>query len=139
MAPGAMFSQPPPEPGADFNVVMIGAGVSLTDSPGLSDMADGFCRTSCSVLMKVPGSEFNAVTLAILSDAEFSHSFRFEHKLGPRLKVTALIDPSTARAEQVLDGKRQSFVESAYRDTKVFKTIEDYHNYLDAQNQADPE
>lgn len=25
-----MFRQPPPEPGADFNVVMIGAGVSLT-------------------------------------------------------------------------------------------------------------
>lgn len=29
-APDAMFRQPPPEPGADFNVVMIGAGVSLT-------------------------------------------------------------------------------------------------------------
>ena len=28
MAPGAMFSHPPPEPGADFNVVMVGAGVS---------------------------------------------------------------------------------------------------------------
>lgn len=28
MAPGAMFSYPAPEPGADFNVVMIGAGVS---------------------------------------------------------------------------------------------------------------
>lgn len=26
MAPTAMNSQPPPEPGADFNVVMIGAG-----------------------------------------------------------------------------------------------------------------
>jgi hypothetical protein len=30
MAPdGAMFSHPAPEPGMDFNVVMIGAGVSL--------------------------------------------------------------------------------------------------------------
>ena len=29
LAPGAMFSHPPPEPGADFNVVMVGAGVSL--------------------------------------------------------------------------------------------------------------
>ena len=29
MAPGPMSSQPPPEPGADFNIVMIGAGVSL--------------------------------------------------------------------------------------------------------------
>lgn len=33
MAPDAMFRQPPPEPGADFNVVMIGAGVSLTFNP----------------------------------------------------------------------------------------------------------
>lgn len=32
-APDAMFRQPPPEPGADFNVVMIGAGVSLTFNP----------------------------------------------------------------------------------------------------------
>jgi hypothetical protein len=55
-----------------------------------------------------------------------SHSFRLEHKLGPRLKVVALIDPSISRAESVLDGKRQSFVESAYKDTKTFKTIEDF-------------
>lgn len=33
MAPdGAMFSHPAPEPGSDFNVVMIGAGVSLVSS-----------------------------------------------------------------------------------------------------------
>mgnify|MGYP006876476523 CR=1 FL=1 len=68
-----------------------------------------------------------------------SHSFRFEHKLGPRLKVTALIDPSTARAEKVLEGKRQSFVESAYRDTQVFKTIEDYHAAVKSANGKQPE
>lgn len=73
------------------------------------------------------------------SVADLSHSFRFEHKLGPRLKVTALIDPSTARAEQVLEGKRQSFVESAYRDTKVYKTIEDYHVALNATKTKAPE
>lgn len=55
-----------------------------------------------------------------------SHSFRLEHKLGPRLKVVALIDPSIPRAESVLDGKKASFVESAYKDTKTFKTIEDF-------------
>jgi hypothetical protein len=53
-----------------------------------------------------------------------SHSFRLEHKLGPRLKVVALIDPSPARAEAVLAGKRASFVESAYKDTKVYPTVE---------------
>lgn len=68
-----------------------------------------------------------------------SHSFRFEHKLGPRLKVTALIDPAIARSEKVLEGKRQSFVESAYRDTKTYKTIEDYHAALKASGSEFPE
>jgi hypothetical protein len=68
-----------------------------------------------------------------------SHSFRFEHKLGPRLKVTALIDPAIARSEQVLEGKRQSFVESAYKNTKTYKTIEDYYADLKKQGKPDPE
>lgn len=54
-----------------------------------------------------------------------SHSFRLEHKLGPRLKVVGLVDPSTERAERVLAGKRASFVESAYKDTIVYSNIED--------------
>jgi hypothetical protein len=74
-----------------------------------------------------------------VADLILSHSFRFEHKLGPRLKVVALIDPSTARAETVLEGKRASFVESAYRDTKVFKTIEEYHAFLKSSKAGDPE
>ncbi|ODO11588.1 hypothetical protein I350_00370 [Cryptococcus amylolentus CBS 6273] len=105
MAPdGAMFSYPPPSPGEDFNVVMIGAGNIMFGS----------------------------------DEGPWNHSFRFEHKLGPRLKVTALIDPSIGRSEAVLDGKRQSFVESAYKDTKVYRTIEDYHADLRAKNQYDP-
>lgn len=53
--------------------------------------------------------------------------------------MTALIDPAIARSEKVLEGKRQSFVESAYRDTKTYKTIEDYHADLKKAGQADPE
>ncbi|OXB39073.1 hypothetical protein LQV05_004138 [Cryptococcus neoformans] len=102
--PVRMDTQPPPEPGADFNVVMIGAGNIMFGS----------------------------------DEGPWNHSFRFEHKLGPRLKVTALIDPSIERAEKVLDGKRQSFVESAYKDTKVYKTIEDYHADLKNQGVQDP-
>lgn len=71
-----------------------------------------------------------------MPNAHASHSFRLEHKLGPRLKVPALIDPSVARAEKVLEGKRASFVESAYRDTKVYKTIEDYHAQLKTEDRA---
>nr|XP_031862719.1 uncharacterized protein CI109_001731 [Kwoniella shandongensis]KAA5529791.1 hypothetical protein CI109_001731 [Kwoniella shandongensis] len=100
-----MDTHPPPEPGADFNVVMIGAGNIMFGS----------------------------------DEGPWNHSFRFEHKLGPRLKVTALIDPSTARAEKVLEGKRQSFVESAYKDTKVFKTIEDYHSFLHGSKAKAPD
>ncbi|KAK0538830.1 hypothetical protein OC834_000282 [Tilletia horrida] len=73
----AMDKQEPPAPGADFNVVIVGA------------------------------------------------------KLGPRLKVTALIDPSAARANKVLGVKRNSFVLSAYKDTVVYPNIEAYFKNLD--------
>ena len=73
------------------------------------------------------------------ADEILSHSFRFEHKLGPRLKVVALIDPSVARAEKVLEGKRQSFVETAYRETQVFRTIEDYHAALKGSKGPQPQ
>ena len=41
-----------------------------------------------------------------------------EHKLGPRLLVTALIDPNAKTRAAVLQAKRDSFVRSAYIDTK---------------------
>lgn len=99
-----MNAHPAPEPGSDFNVVMIGAGNIMFGS----------------------------------DEGPWNHSFRFEHKLGPRLKVTALIDPSVARSEKVLEGKRASFVLSAYEKTKAYKTIEDYHADLEAGNSPTP-
>lgn len=47
-------------------------------------------------------------------------------KLGLRLKVVALIDPATERAAAVLQKKCDSFVVSAYRDTRVYKTLDDF-------------
>jgi predicted dehydrogenase len=47
-------------------------------------------------------------------------------KLGRRLKVVALIDPVVERATSVLQKKCESFVVSAYQDTRVFKTFEDF-------------
>lgn len=47
-------------------------------------------------------------------------------KLGRRLKVVALIDPAIERATSVLQKKCDSFVVSAYQDTRVFKTFEDF-------------
>lgn len=91
-APTAMDKMEPPKPGADFNVVIIGAG----------------------------NINFGS------DEGPWNHSFRLEHKLGPRLKVTALIDPSAARAEAALTVKRNSFVLSAYKDTIVYPTFADY-------------
>ena len=50
----------------------------------------------------------------------------FLSKLGLRLKVVALIDPATERAATVLQKKCDSFVVSAYRDTRVYKTLDDF-------------
>ncbi|OSX65282.1 hypothetical protein POSPLADRAFT_1135040 [Postia placenta MAD-698-R-SB12] len=59
-------------------------------------------------------------------EGPWNHSFRFEHKLGPRLKVVALIDPAIDRATAVLQKKCETFVRSAYENTRVFRTLEDF-------------
>ncbi|TFK98935.1 putative oxidoreductase C terminal-domain-containing protein [Pterulicium gracile] len=59
-------------------------------------------------------------------EGPWNHSFRFEHKLGPRLKVTALIDPAIERATSVLQKKCDSFVRSAYEDTRVYKSLDEF-------------
>ncbi|WOO84424.1 putative protein [Vanrija pseudolonga] len=92
-----------------------------------------------------PGGDFEIVmvgagNIMFGSDAgPWNHSFRLEHKLGPRLKVTALIDPNTDRANAILEKKRASFVEPAYRDTIVYRTIEDYHDALNKSGKEQPE
>ncbi|KAF7791305.1 hypothetical protein EIP86_002319 [Pleurotus ostreatoroseus] len=47
-------------------------------------------------------------------------------KLGPRLKVVALIDPAVDRAAAVLQKKCDTFVRSAYEHTRVFRTLDDF-------------
>ncbi|KAI6132097.1 putative oxidoreductase C terminal-domain-containing protein [Pisolithus croceorrhizus] len=59
-------------------------------------------------------------------EGPWNHSFRFEHKLGLRLKVVAIVDPAIERANAVLKQKRDSFVVSAYQNTRVFKTLDDF-------------
>jgi predicted dehydrogenase len=72
------------------------------------------------------------------AEGPWNHSFRLEHKLGPRLKVTALIDPNLDRARQVVDDKCKSFVRSAYENCKFFKTLEDYNTALEADKLPKP-
>ena len=59
-------------------------------------------------------------------EGPWNHSTRLERKLGPRLRVVALIDPDAERARRVLKTKCQSFVLSAYKDTVVYPTFKDY-------------
>ncbi|BFZ59386.1 hypothetical protein YB2330_000395 [Saitoella coloradoensis] len=87
-----MDHAPPPAPGPDFKVAIIGAG----------------------------GINFGS------AEGPWNHSFRLEHKLGPRLKVTALIDPHKPTSDKVLALKRQSFVEKAYAATKQYASLNEY-------------
>lgn len=60
-----------------------------------------------------------------LSTPRSSHS-----KLGPRLKVVALIDPAVDRAQAVLQKKCESFVVSAYKDTRIYKSLDDFIKHM---------
>ncbi|KAI5123351.1 hypothetical protein M0805_001772 [Coniferiporia weirii] len=78
------------------------------------------------------GDDFNVVFVGAgnimfgSDEGPWNHSFRFEHKLGPRLKVVALIDPAIERAQSVLQKKCDSFVYSAYKDTRIFKSLDEF-------------
>jgi len=81
----------------------------------------------------IPGSDdFNVVFIGAgnimfgSDEGPWNHSFRFEHKLGPRLKVVALIDPAVERAQAVLQKKCESFVVSAYHETRIFKSLDEF-------------
>lgn len=84
-------------------------------------------------VFQIPGSDdFNVVFVGAgnimfgSDEGPWNHSFRFEHKLGPRLKVVALIDPNVDRATTVLFKKRETFVRSAYEKTRIFTTLEEF-------------
>ncbi|ORY75361.1 putative oxidoreductase C terminal-domain-containing protein [Leucosporidium creatinivorum] len=63
----------------------------------------------------------------------WDHSFRLEHKLGPRLKVVGIVEPNRATAEAVLTRKRGSFVVSAYQDTEIYSSFDEYVEKLNPE------
>ncbi|BGP45782.1 hypothetical protein JCM10450v2_001612 [Rhodotorula kratochvilovae] len=79
-----------------------------------------------------PGAPFNLVFVGAgninfgSDEGPWDHSFRLENRLGPRLKVIAIIDPAEAVAKKRLDVKRSSFVEMAYRDTRICPSLDDF-------------
>ncbi|KAJ3486611.1 hypothetical protein NLI96_g4135 [Meripilus lineatus] len=92
------------------------------------------------VVLELETSLFNEVLSAYTpfpvgsDEGPWNHSFRFEHKLGPRLKVVALIDPAVERAASVLQHKCETFVKSAYENTRIFRSLDDYVKGMDAKD-----
>ncbi|KAJ2930806.1 hypothetical protein H1R20_g6280, partial [Candolleomyces eurysporus] len=83
--------------------------------------------------LRLPGhSDFNVLFIGAGNimfgspEGPWNHSFRLEHKLGPRLKVVGLVDPNTQRAAEALEKKRGSFVVAAYQGTHICKTLDDF-------------
>ena len=79
-----------------------------------------------------PGEDFRVLIVGAgnimfgSDEGPWNHSFRLEHKLGPRLKVTALVDPNSERSKQTLHFKNNSFVTPAYKDTEVYPDLQSY-------------
>ncbi|KAL8293355.1 hypothetical protein RQP46_000056 [Phenoliferia psychrophenolica] len=112
-----------PKPGADFNLVFIGAGGINFVSPhrlGESKEVRKVSSASKGRMQPPQGSV----------EGPWDHSFRLEHKLGPRLKVIAIIDPAHATAAAVLERKRASFVVSAYANTRIYASFDDFMKEL---------
>ena len=116
----------------DFNVVFVGAGnIMFGASPPrhISCTLEITLRASSQVRTRVPGTTPSASNSAFFLDclsAYTRHAETPHSKLGPRLKVVALIDPAVERATAVLQKKCETFVRSAYENTRVFKTLEDF-------------
>lgn len=58
------------------------------------------------------------------AEGPWNHSQRLEQKFGKRLKIVGLVDPAVARAQEVLDKKKQSIAALAYEGTKIFADVQ---------------
>ncbi|POW15976.1 hypothetical protein PSHT_06914 [Puccinia striiformis] len=96
-----------------YNVLFIGAGVKS------------------SVPMKELITSHESYSFC-LSRREFSdqgpwnHSVRLEHKLQTRMHVVGIIDPAIHRAKEVMTVKCATFVEAAYKDAKLCKSLDEF-------------
>lgn len=67
-------------------------------------------------------------------------TFRVDLKkrLGPRLKVDAVIDINGPRAETALTEKRKSFVHEAYANTVVLPDVEEFKRRISIGEAQEP-
>ncbi|OCF39521.1 NAD binding dehydrogenase [Kwoniella heveanensis CBS 569] len=63
---------------------------------------------------------------------------RIEAKLGPRLKVDAVIEVNPPRAEEALKIKRESFVRDAYKDTVILPSVGEFRKRVDEGKAKEP-
>ncbi|OCF33356.1 NAD binding dehydrogenase [Kwoniella heveanensis BCC8398] len=63
---------------------------------------------------------------------------RIEAKLGPRLKVDAVIEVNPPRAEEALKIKRESFVKDAYKDTVILPSVGEFRKRVDEGKAKEP-
>ncbi|PLW44201.1 hypothetical protein PCANC_13438 [Puccinia coronata f. sp. avenae] len=56
----------------------------------------------------------------------WNHSVRLEHKLQTRLSVVGIVDPAVHRAKEVISVKCATFVESAYKDARLCKDLDEF-------------
>ena len=123
----------------DFNVVFVGAGnimfgaclSSIRPRAALGSRLPRQARTkgpgttpSASNSTSPPPTPRRVAPRASRTGSNPLCSAR--SKLGPRLKVVAIIDPAVDRAKATLQKKCETFVRSAYQNTKVFRTLDEF-------------
>ncbi|EIW72480.1 hypothetical protein TREMEDRAFT_66902 [Tremella mesenterica DSM 1558] len=66
------------------------------------------------------------------NEGPWNIALRLENRLGPRLKVQAIVDINPKVAEAALAKKRATFVKSAYEETVIVPSVKAYKELVDA-------
>ncbi|ADV21110.1 NAD binding dehydrogenase [Cryptococcus gattii Ru294] len=90
------------------------------------------------------GDDFHALMIGAgyamfgTPEGPWNISSRLEKRLGPRLKVDAVIDINGPRAETALTEKRKSFVHEAYANTVVLPDVEEFKRRVSIGEAQEP-
>ncbi|WVQ97323.1 hypothetical protein IAU59_004434 [Kwoniella sp. CBS 9459] len=91
-----------------------------------------------------PGDDFHVLLVGAgyamfgTPEGPWNLTRRIEAKLGPRLKVDAVIEVNPPRAEEALKIKRDSFVKDAYKDTVILPSLQEFRNRVDEGKAKEP-
>ncbi|WVF70604.1 hypothetical protein IAT40_005396 [Kwoniella sp. CBS 6097] len=91
-----------------------------------------------------PGDEFHVLLVGAgyamfgTPEGPWNLTRRIEAKLGPRLKIDAVIEVNPPRAEEALKIKRESFVKDAYKDTVILPSVHEFRKRVDKGQAKEP-